>query len=449
MYAQGDPPERVAPQSSGGSLPASTILVLESAATAEASLAPHLISAGYTVTQTADPDEALSRIVEHQLAVIDVGTGEPAAKPAKGGKAAKGAKEAPEAKPAKTGMELCREIRATPAMAAVPLLCVASTGEVEERIGFLEAGADDVIARPFDAREVEARVEALLLRFQRSKVAPVISADGLTMARARRVVAVYSPKGGVGTTTIATNIAVAAAQRRPDRVVLVDLDLQFGGVATHLNLDAAQTLADVFRDETALREPELLRTYAMRHDSGLHVLAAPTSPEAAEQITPSHIATLIAALLEGYESVVIDAGSVLDERALTVFEAAETIVLPVYPEISALKAMHGLLDYLNNAGSIGGKATFVLNNVFARDILKPRDIEAALGTTISLDLPYDAFLYLKAVNEGVPIVLGAPRSPAAERLARLSTTAFGADGYVVPAPVPQKKGRLFGLGRRG
>ena len=97
----------------------------------------------------------------------------------------------------------------------------------------------------------------------------------------------YSPKGGVGTTTIATNIAVAAAQRRPDRVVLVDLDLQFGGVATHLNLEPKQTLTDVVRDDAALREPELLRTYAMRHDSGLHVLAAPAAPEAAELITPT------------------------------------------------------------------------------------------------------------------------------------------------------------------
>jgi pilus assembly protein CpaE len=435
-------------------LPASTILVLESAATAEASLAPHLTSAGYTVTRTTDPDEALARIVEHQLAVIDVGSGDPGGDaPGKpGGKPAKGGKEAKEAKPAKvakSGLELCREIRATPALAAVPILCVASSGEVEERIGFLEAGADDVIARPFDAREIEARVEALLLRFERSKDrAPVISADGVTMARARRVVAVYSPKGGVGTTTIATNIAVAAAQRRPDRVVLVDLDLQFGGVATHLNLDAKQTLADVIRDETAMREPEFLRTYAVRHDSGLHVIAAPSSPESAELVTADHVAHLIGALLEGYESVVIDAGSVLDERTLAVFEAAETIVLAVYPEISALKAMHGLLDYLNEAGSIGAKSTFILNNLFARNILKLRDIEAALGTKISLDLPYDAFLYLKAVNEGVPIVLGAPRSAAAERLVKLTTTAFGTDGIVVPpAPAPKRAGR-FGRFRK-
>ena len=424
-------------------MPASTILVLETAAAADASLAPHLIAAGYTVTQTTDPDEALAKLVEHQLAVLDIGSVAPA-------KTGKGAKKDKSTEPvAKTGMELCREIRATPAMAAVPILCVASTGDVEERIGFLEAGADDVIARPFDAREVEARVEALLLRFRRSKdLAPVVSADGLTLARARRVVAVYSPKGGVGTTTIATNIAIAAAQRRPDRVVLLDLDLQFGGVATHLNLDAKQTLADIVRDETALREPELLRTYAMRHDSGLHVIAAPQSPNSADQITPDHVAHVIGALLEGYESVVIDAGSVLDERALAVFEAAETIILPVYPEIAALKAMHGLLDYLNEAGSIGTKATFVLNNLFARDILKRRDIEAALGTKISLDLPYDAFLYLKAVNEGVPIVLGAPRSAAAERLIKLCATAFGTDGFVVPTAEEQKKPGRFGLFRK-
>jgi pilus assembly protein CpaE len=260
---------------------------------------------------------------------------------------------------------------------------------------------------------------------------------------------VYSPKGGVGTTTIATNIAVTAAARRPDRVVLVDLALQFGGVATHLNLNPKQSISDVVRDEAALREPELLRTYAMRHDSGLHVLAAPPTPEAAELVTPEHVTHILQTLLEGYESIVIDAGSTLDERVLTAFEAAETIVLPVNPEMAALKAVHGLLDYLNEAGTLGAKSTFVLNNVFAREILKPRDVEAALGTRISIDLPYDSFLYLKAVNEGVPIVLGAPRSAAAEQFAKLSSAAFGQDGFTVPDLPSEKKGGLFGLRRRG
>ena len=410
-------------------MPAATILVHETPMTGDASLAPILSKAGYTVTRTIDPDEAFAKVAEHQLAVVDVGAVDP--------------------KTGKTGFEVCREIRATPSMAAVPILCVAATDDVEERIGFLEAGADDVVARPFDEREVEARIEALLLRFQRSKdLAPVVSPDGLTLARPRRVVAVYSPKGGVGTTTIATNVAVVAAQRKADRVVLVDLDLQFGSVATHLNLQPKLTIVDAVRDEAALREPELLRTYAVRHQSGLHVLAAPPTPDSAELITADHISHIVGTLAEAYDAVVIDAGSVLDERVLRVFETAETIVLPVHPEMSALNAVHGLLDYLNETGSIGSKSTFVLNNMFAREILKTRDIETVLGTRISTDLPYDPFLYLKAVNEGVPIVLGAPRSPAAEQLVKLSTTAFGSDGFSVPLPEPERKSRRFGFGRR-
>jgi pilus assembly protein CpaE len=401
-------------------VPASTILLLATDPAAGETTAAILSGAGYTVTQTADPDEAFAKAAEHQLVIVDVAGGP------------------------KSAVDICREIRATPALAAIPVMCVSTSEDVEERILFLEAGADDVVGRPLDARELEARVEALLLRFQRSRdLSPVITSDGLTMHRARRTIAVYSPKGGVGTTTIATNIAIAAVARRPDRVILVDLALQFGGVATLLNLDPKQTLADVVRDEPSLREPELLRTYAMRHDSGLHVLAAPAAPEAAESITPAHVAQILKTLLDGYDMVVVDAGSTLDERVLAIFEAAETVILPVTPEIAALKAVHALLEYLSEVGSVSLKTTFVLNNVFAREILKPRDVENFLGTKMSVDLPYDPFLYLKASNEGVPIVTGAPKSVPAERFIKLSAAAFGEEGSIAPTGADERRPRLF------
>jgi pilus assembly protein CpaE len=301
------------------------------------------------------------------------------------------------------------------------------------------------MGRPFDARELEARVEALLLRFQRSKdMTPAVSTDGVVMTRARRLVAVYSPKGGVGTTTIATNIAIAAAATRPNQVVLVDLALQFGGVATHLNVQPKQTLSDLIRDEAAIREAELIRSYGTVHSSGLHVLAAPAQPEAAETITPAHVERLLSTLLDAYQLIVIDAGSTLDERVLAVFERADTIVLAVYPEIAALNAMHTLLEYLTETGALGTKAMFVLNNTFAREILKLRDVESALGSKVSLELPYDPFIYLKAVNEGIPVVVGAPRSIAAERFTRLSGAAFGQDGTAAAvSQEAQRSGRLF------
>jgi pilus assembly protein CpaE len=403
-------------------VPASTILFVESNPTFGDTVSTGLTNVGYTVSTYADADEAFARVAEHQLVILDEVAG------------------------GKTAAELCREIRATPALAAIPVICISQTDEVEERIRFLEAGADDVMAKPFDARELEARVEALLLRFQRSKdLTPATASEGAVLAKPRRIVVVFSPKGGVGTTTIATNIAMAQAEKRPDRVLLADLHLQFGQAATHLNLEVRMSLAELVRDDAALREPELFRTYALRHDTGLHVLAAPPTPELAELVEPKHIEQLLKTALGTYEQLVIDAGSVLDERTMVMFEHADSIVLPVYPEIAALKAVHGLLDYFNEAGSLGAKTSFVLNNMFAREILRMRDVESALGTKVATELPYDPFLYLKAVNEGVPVVRGAPRSTAADRLVKLAASSFGADGQVVPVATPMER-RQRGLG---
>ena len=146
--------------------------------------------------------------------------------------------------------------------------------------------------------------------------------------------------------------------------------------------------------------------------------------------------------------MVIDTGSWLDERTMTAFERAESVIFPVCPEIGALKALHGLLEYLNEAGSVAAKSTFVLNNQFAREILKLRDVENALGTKVTSELPYDPFIYLKAVNEGVPVVLGAPRSIAADRFEQLAAAAFGADGVVLPDAAEAKKASRFGFRRR-
>ena len=111
-------------------------------------------------------------------------------------------------------------------------------------------------------------------------------------------------------------------------------------MSSHLNLETRGTIADVVRDETALREPEILRTFAIRHDSGLHVLAAPARRKGRRSSSPSHVERIIKNLLEGYDAVVIDAGSVVDERSMTALEAADSVVLPVYPEIAALQAVH-------------------------------------------------------------------------------------------------------------
>ena len=404
------------------------ILLLDADVAAGDAIAAVLERLGRTATRVTDPLEAIRRATDHQLVIVDlVGEG---------------------ANP----VQVCRELRATPEAAAVPVLCICQSDDVEERIHFLEAGADDVIAKPFDSRELEARVDALLIRFQRSALLGGAAIDRTPVTGdSRRIVAVHSPKGGVGTTTIAVNVAVALARSRQDKVAIVDLNVDFGQVATHLNLEPASTLADSVRDDLALHDPDALRTILSRHSSGLLVLPAPAGPMSTDGKGPvtidrDAVTALVSTLAKAVEYVVIDAGSGLDDRTEGVLEMADAIVLPVSPEFPALKAVHALLDHFTETGSVSAKTTFVLNALYAREILKLRDIEDALGTKIAIELPYDPFLYLKAVNEGVPIVIGAARSRPAEQLEKLATLVTGE--VVAPQQPTRKSGgfRIFGRG---
>lgn len=405
-------------------MPGNPILLLEADPTAGDEIRATLTRGGHTVATALDVEGAIRMAPSHQMVIID---------------AVAGPMSAPDA---------CRALRANAESATKPILCISRTDDVEERIAFLEAGADDVMARPFDARELEARVEALVVRFQRSRDMSPMTETGPEPRRARRVVVVFSPKGGVGTTTIAVNVATVARQLHPDRTLLVDLDLQFGQVVTHLNLPLNHSLADLARDDEALRDPELLRTYITTHDSGLQVIGAPGSPELAQLVTGKHVERLIATALTSFEAIVIDAGSTLDERSLAAFEAANSIILPIVAELGALKALHTMLDYLNETGSVMGKATFVLNNIFAKDLLKSSDVEGFLGTKMGVELPYDPLIYVKAVNEGVPVSTGAPKSAAAERLSKLAGIAFGGDAGTSETAQLEHRGRLSGLLRR-
>jgi pilus assembly protein CpaE len=404
-------------------VPSSTILLLETNPDAAPAVERPLVGIGYQVTTTADPNDAVRRADEFALVIVDVGSGP------------------------RSGVDVCREIRGTAALSAVPVLCMCQTDDVEERVRYLEAGADDVVAKPFDPRELEARVEALLVRFQRSRdLAPLALAEDGVPAR-RSIIACFSPKGGVGTTMIAVNVASWLASRAPGRVLIADLDLQFGQVATHLNLKPQLTVADLARDEQSLREPDLLRSYTVGLESGLTVLAAPGTPEPGRLIGPDQVNLILSTARTAYDTLVVDAGSALDDRSLAVMARAEAVVIPIVPEIGALKALHSLLEYLTEVGSAELTATFVLNHLFAREMLSMKQIESAIGTQVTAEIPYDPGLYLKAINEGIPIVRGAANSAPARALGKLASLVSGVREGVSPGS-DDRRGLLGGLRRR-
>lgn len=394
-----------------------SILLLAADRASVQTLSAALTEAGHGVTIALKPEEAVTAVAGYSLVMID------------------------RVVPPITVGDAIAMLRTASPTGEVPVLAVAQTSSLDERISLLEAGADDVIARPFDQPELMARIEALSLRSQRAQIGPGSAAIGDESRH--RLVTVFSPKGGVGTTTVATNLALVAAEALPNKVLLIDLDLSFGQVASHLNLMPKQTLLELSRDESALRDTELFRTYVIHHASGLHVLASPPSPTYSALITTEQVEAALARAVEGYDVVVVDAGTAVDQRLMLLFSLSETVVVPVVPEIPALNAIHTLLDQLAESGAIGSRTLFVLNHAFSRDLLKTSDVETALGSKVAADLPYDPIAYLKAVNEGVPVVRGAPRSPVAEKMHALASVVFGT-GLVRAAPTngskPEKRG---------
>lgn len=331
---------------------------------------------------------------------------------------------------------LCARLRMAAGMREVPVLCLAMSNDVEERVRFLEAGADDVMGRPFDALELEARVDALLARSQRPRAAPPAAQGSPAEASGDgpRLVGVMGPKGGSGTTTIAVNTAVSAARRGERRTAIVDLDLQWGDVSTLLNVSPRQSVSDLATDTVGLTDRAAVESYAERHGSGLAVFGAPLRPDEARLVRGEHVGQLLPALRDAYQLTIVDVGSNLDERALTVFEHADLFVVPVVPEIGALRAVRTLLQLLAELEGAAAGVLVVLNHVFARDMLRLEEIEKALGTSVDFELPFDSTVYLAAANAGEPVVIGAPRSAAAERLEALSTLIAG-------SPQPQAPGR--------
>ncbi len=337
-------------------------------------------------------------------------------------------------------------LRAARSDESIPILVVAPADDVEARIAFLEAGADDVIEGGFARRELEARVHALLIRA--GTIAPGPSTTG-----AGQMVAFFSPKGGVGTTALAVNCAVLLASGGSgtevvgSRVVLVDLDLQFGQVATHLNLSPKLDFARLAVDDIARTDPEALGGYLTPHGSGLAVLASPTSPDSGARISVEEVEQVLTTLRTMYDFVVVDCGTRLDPRTIWVIEQAQENVFVVFPELGSLRATSDLIHFLAEAALVQGRTHFVVNHISARELLKTRDVENLLRARPTAEIPFADLEMIRSVNEGSPIVLSKPSSPVGMAIQRLTAALVGAELRSASRPAKERPRRaLFSRG---
>lgn len=293
----------------------------------------------------------------------------------------------------------------------------------------MRAGIRDVVEPDADV----SSVSALLHRATRSasirRRAAGFPADESVGARGR-VIAVLSPKGGAGKTTVASNLAVGLAGAAPHATVLVDLDLQFGDIASALSLSPDHSVSDAVQSPAG-RDTMVLKSFLSSHASGLYALCSPESPGMADHVNGEQIARLIDQLASLYRFVVIDTAPGLSEHTLVALDKATDLVLVTSMDVPGVRGMRKELDVLRELGLAATKRHLVLNMADPRDGLTLHDVQTTLGVDIDVVVPSSRPVRL-STNQGVPLLSRNGRDPARKALRKLV-------GQFAPVTTPAPK----------
>jgi len=238
-----------------------------------------------------------------------------------------------------------------------------------------------------------------------------------------RVVTVFSAKGGVGKTTIATNLGVYLASTG-SRVLLVDLDLAFGDVAISLQLTPSTSASDLIAMAGQL-DAQGLASAVTRHDSGLDTLCAPDTPADADQIPPATTAQLLRVAQSIYDFVIVDTPPTFTEHVLAAFDITDVSILIATMDIAAVKNLRLVSDTMDQLGYPRQSRVIVLNRSDVKAGLKTANVEAVTQQSIAVCIP-NSLDVPASINRGVAIVIDDPQHPVSVALRAL------ADDHVRP-----------------
>jgi pilus assembly protein CpaE len=278
----------------------------------------------------------------------------------------------------------------------VPIIMLTAEREVEQKVRGLRAGADDYLIKPFHPAELIARIKSLLARF-----APRDTLVGRPPLG--RVLALYGAKGGVGTTTIAINAAIAFHRELGRKVCLVDGNLQFGDHRVFLDLGLdRKSIVDIVTAPSM--DQDLIRQVLVKHDSGIDLLLAPPSPETAELVTPEHLPAILQHLRALYDYILIDIDKRLDDVNLGVLEVADTMFVVMTADLSCLKNVRLVLETIGHLGYESNKVQLVLNRSNAFTGINVKNAEGALKRTIDHQIVNEYRGAISALNSGAPFM---------------------------------------------
>ena len=304
-----------------------------------------------------------------------------------------------------SGMELVMRIRQAEGSAAhTPVILLGGGTDVDAKVAALRSGADDYLAKPVHPQELSARVRGLLARFHRAQPTQRRAASG-------RVVAFYGAKGGVGTTTLAINTAIAAHRDLKRSVALVDANLQFGDHRVFLDLGPdSRSIVDTVNGGGV--ELDLLRQSMVRHESGVELLLAPSVPEQAELISAQqhHMLRVVEMLRSVYELVIVDMDKRFDDHLLDVIGIADRLVVVLTADLSCVKNVRLVLETMAQLQVPQERLMLVLNRANAFTGISVKSVESVLRRPIEHQVVNDYRSAISALNSGTPFMAKRPDS---------------------------------------
>ncbi len=279
----------------------------------------------------------------------------------------------------------------------------------------LRAGVRDVLAPDAVDADVCAVFDRVLEIARRRRQNLVGEPDG--QGPGGRIITIVSPKGGSGKTTLASNLAVGLAMVEPNRVVLVDLDLQFGDVATALRLTPQHTVVDAARLPGHV-EGMALKSFLTPHPSNVWSLCGPETPAEGEEVSAEQATQIVQTLADEFRYVIVDTGSGLSEHTLSVLETTTDLILLCAMDVPSVRSLRKELDALEQLGMTQQRRYLVINRADSKVGLDLRDVEASIGMSVDVALPSSRSVPL-SMNQGSPVVESEPRSPVARQLVGL------------------------------
>lgn len=293
------------------------------------------------------------------------------------------------------------------------VIVISVQGEQEYLQRAMMAGARSYLVKPFKSDEMIQVINTVY----DMKCKAIKREEEIEEKQQCEVITVFGTKGGIGKTTIAVNLAAVLAKKKK-KVVLLDLDLQFGDVTIFLNLYPRRTISELVQEGSGI-DMELLESNLADHYSGVKILPAPSRPEYAELVTPAYVEEIIKMLKVEYDYIIVDTPPFFNEVNLSVFDLSTQILLVLGMDLATIKNSKLSLELLTSLNH-REKLKLVLNRASDDMGITIADVEATLDFKVMIQIPSEGRIVVPALNEGNPFVLSNPLCKASQAMHKLA-----------------------------